>query len=692
MATQQASNSCSFPSLRERDREWEFDVFINFRGPETRYGFTGYLHKAFCEKGIRTFMDAENLISGNKILETFDRAIESSRIGIIVFSAHYADTDFLLRELVKLLECSRRKGQFILPIFYYMDPGDVRHQRGSYEKAMAVHEERFKDEVPIWRAALRDAANLCGLHFKGDEFEYEFIERTSKQVLAILKEDTLPVVADYPVRAESQVKSFSNPRQYQHHVFLNFRGCDTRYRFTGSLYKALQDKKIHTFMDDVGLHRGNDISRTLIQAIKGSRIAIIVFSENYADSSYCLDELVKILECHESDGQFVLPVFYDIYHDHVRYHTGSYGKAMAKHEEKFKDDLSKVEKWKQALFQAANFTGFVFEGKQYEHEFIGKIVEVVSREIKRVALPVADYLTGLESQVSVVKSLLFSDGYDGVQVVGIHGNAGSGKTKVAHAIYHLISNGFESICFLENVRENSYNHGLVYLQNMLLSNVFERKNLKATSFEQGISTIKHWLQQKKILLILDDVDKPEQLQALAGKPDWFGLGTRVIVTTRDKCLLESHWIKRIYEMENSNSESNINASPGKDNREQLGEKSTSGDQVNGSLEPLVSEDISLERSKQASLIQAESNTEVIGCNENQADICHTHFPERIDNGKKEVPTGNREVDMAEKCFSAQLESLEEKKRELEEQIRAIKAEIAGFHSRDTVAKEKKRSV
>ncbi|QHO42567.1 TMV resistance protein N [Arachis hypogaea] len=525
-----------------------------------------------------------------------------------------------------------------------------------------------------------------------DEFEYEFIERTSKQVLAILKEDTLPVVADYPVRAESQVKSFSNPRQYQHHVFLNFRGCDTRYRFTGSLYKALQDKKIHTFMDDVGLHRGNDISRTLIQAIKGSRIAIIVFSENYADSSYCLDELVKILECHESDGQFVLPVFYDIYHDHVRYHTGSYGKAMAKHEEKFKDDLSKVEKWKQALFQAANFTGFVFEGKQYEHEFIGKIVEVVSREIKRVALPVADYLTGLESQVSVVKSLLFSDGYDGVQVVGIHGNAGSGKTKVAHAIYHLISNGFESICFLENVRENSYKHGLVYLQNMLLSNVFERKNLKATSFEQGISTIKHWLQQKKFLLILDDVDKPEQLQALAGKPDWFGLGTRVIVTTRDKCLLESHGIKRIYEMENSNSESNINASPGKDNREQLGEKSTSGDQVNGSLEPLVSEDISLERSKQASLIQAESNTEVIGCNENQADICHTHFPERIDNGKKEVPNGNKEVDMAEKCFSAQLESLEEKKRELEEEIRAIKAEIAGFQRRDTVAKEKKRSV
>ncbi|XP_020958767.1 uncharacterized protein LOC107644629 isoform X2 [Arachis ipaensis] len=187
--------------------------------------------------------------------------------------------------------------------------------------------------------------------------------------------------------------------------------------------------------------------------------------------------------------------------------------------------------------RAANFTGFVFEGNKYEHEFIGKIVEVVSREIKCVSLH-ADYPIGLESQVSEVKSLLFSDGYDGVHM--------------------------------------------------------------------------HWLQQKKkTLLILDDVDKIEQLQALAGKPDWFGRGTRVIVTTRDKHLLESHGIERIYVMENSNSESNISASAGKDNREQLGEKSTFGDQVNGSLEPLVSENISLERRKQASVIQAESKTQLL---------------------------------------------------------------------------------
>ncbi|MED6192396.1 hypothetical protein PIB30_009759 [Stylosanthes scabra] len=459
--------------------------------------------------------------------------------------------------------------------------------------AMYEHDQQFKDKAPIWRAALRDAANLSGLHFKGDEFEYEFIERVTKQVLAIIKEDTLPALADYPVRAESREQasfdsfsSFSSlSRQYQHHVFLNFRGFDTRYRFTGTLFKALRDKKIHTFMDDVGLHRGNDISRTLVEAIKGSRIAIIVLSENYADSTYCLDELVKILECHESDGQIVFPVFYAVDHNVVRFQRGSYGVAMARHEEKFKDHPSKVQKWKWALHQVANFTGFVFEGNKYEHEFIGKIVEVVSREIKRVSL-LADYPIGLESQVSQVKSLLFSDGYDGVHMVGIHGNAGSGKTTIAHAVFHLIANGFGSMCFLENVRENSYKHGLVHLQNILLANIFERKNLKSTSVEHGISTIKHWLQQKKILLILDDVDKLEQLQALTGKNDWFGSGTRVIVTTRNKNLLVWHGIEKIYEMENSypvntlEMESNIATSDGKENRDQLSEENTFGEQVN----------------------------------------------------------------------------------------------------------------
>nr|XP_029154559.1 uncharacterized protein LOC112801826 [Arachis hypogaea] len=163
---------------------------------------------------------------------------------------------------------------------------------------MAVHDERFKDKEPIWRAALRDAANLSGLHFKGYRMNLNtnLLRGSLNRFWRLLKKTIY----------QSEQSPECKLPTIRYHRFLSHGNTNTmcsstleaviRYRFTGSLFKALRDKKIHTFMDDVGLHRGNDISRTLIEAIKGSRIAIIVFSENYADSTYCLDELVKILD------------------------------------------------------------------------------------------------------------------------------------------------------------------------------------------------------------------------------------------------------------------------------------------------------------------------------------------------------------------------------------------------------------
>ena len=64
--------------------------------------------------------------------------------------------------------------------------------------------------------------------------------------------------------------------------------------------------------------------------------------------------------------------------------------------------------------------------------------------------------------------------------------------------------------------------------------------------------IQQRLQRKKVLLILDDVDKCKQLQALAGSPDWFGPGSRVIITTRDTQPLASHQVKRTYHVKTLN--------------------------------------------------------------------------------------------------------------------------------------------
>lgn len=86
-----------------------------------------------------------------------------------------------------------------------------------------------------------------------------------------------------------------SPRQYE--VFLSFRGEDTRYGFTDHLYEALVDQGIDAYRDEEQLETGKPISLKLLSAIENSRIAVVVLSENYASSTWCLQELAKIVEC-----------------------------------------------------------------------------------------------------------------------------------------------------------------------------------------------------------------------------------------------------------------------------------------------------------------------------------------------------------------------------------------------------------
>ena len=88
-------------------------------------------------------------------------------------------------------------------------------------------------------------------------------------------------------------------------------------------------------------------------------ISIVVFSENYASSTWCLKELVKILECNNL-GQLVLPVFYKINPSKVRKQEGKFGVALTKHEEK--ENRDKVRSWRAALTKAADLVGFSYKG------------------------------------------------------------------------------------------------------------------------------------------------------------------------------------------------------------------------------------------------------------------------------------------------------------------------------------------
>ncbi|KAK2984987.1 hypothetical protein RJ640_005755 [Escallonia rubra] len=169
-----------------------------------------------------------------------------------------------------------------------------------------------------------------------------------------------------------------------HDVFLSFRGEDTRRNFVDHLYRRLCEQSICTFKDDVNLRRGEEIEPELLETIEKSRFAIVVFSKNYAGSRWCLNELVKIIQCWFLKRQIVVPVFYDVEPTEVRNQIGSYAEDFTRHEVYSPD---KVDTWRDALSKAASISGY--DGKRlaylsYKYQPISpkvhKITQVTGRQ------------------------------------------------------------------------------------------------------------------------------------------------------------------------------------------------------------------------------------------------------------------------------------------------------------------------
>ncbi|RXI00511.1 hypothetical protein DVH24_000745 [Malus domestica] len=155
---------------------------------------------------------------------------------------------------------------------------------------------------------------------------------------------------------------------YRYDVFLSFRGEDTRKTFTDHLYTALNNAGFLTFRDDDGLERGKDIKPGLQRAIHLSRTSVVVFSEDYTSSRWCLDELVMILERKRilerqrpPLNHVVLPVFYHVDPSHVKKQTESIGKAFERHETS--QSPKKVKEWRKALAEVADLAGMVLQNK-----------------------------------------------------------------------------------------------------------------------------------------------------------------------------------------------------------------------------------------------------------------------------------------------------------------------------------------
>ncbi|XP_050257513.1 disease resistance protein RUN1-like isoform X1 [Quercus robur] len=335
-----------------------------------------------------------------------------------------------------------------------------------------------------------------------------------------------------------QASSSSITHQYIYDVFLSFRGDDTRMDFTSHLNGFLKLKGIHTFIDDE-LPRGEEISTELLETIRSSRSSIIVFSENYASSRWCLDELVEILECKEN-GQMVLPVFYKVDPSEVRNQKGKFGEDLAKHEV---NNIKKVQRWREALNKAGSISGLTYKDgcSCSQFEFIEEIFkEISSAQLNHMKLSVAKYLVGIDTRVNDVINRCLDIKSNDVRIVGIFGLPGVGKTTIAKVIFNKIHYCFDGSSFQDNVSEKSRTiDGLIKLQESLCNDILGYQNLKVGSISKGINVTIERLHRKRILIVLDNVEKLAEIEFFCENYDRFTSGSRIIITTRDKHLLDT---------------------------------------------------------------------------------------------------------------------------------------------------------
>ncbi|KAK2965383.1 hypothetical protein RJ640_024125 [Escallonia rubra] len=289
-------------------------------------------------------------------------------------------------------------------------------------------------------------------------------------------------------------------------MFTSVSGGTKSRNVTDMVDKGLNIRGVQTYRDKdhpAISQTGTDIPKELREGMQDSTISVVMLSKGYLASSWCLEELVRILDCRERMGMVVLPIFYGV-------------------------DPSDIRK-----------------ARGIESAVVGRIVvDIVDKRVPTNLISI--YPLGYDT-CDVYLKLFLQMGLGDVLMVGICGQSKMGKTAIARAVYEQICFTFDGSSFLTTVGEKSKQpNGLVELQEQLLSDILSEGITCIPNSTRGRDMIREKLSFKRVLIVLDDVDDLEQLLALVGNRYWFGSGSKIIITTRHLKLLKVLGVDQVF--------------------------------------------------------------------------------------------------------------------------------------------------
>lgn len=386
------------PGDRQMERtNQDLQVFISFRGEDVRGTILSLLKNKLKDEGVNVMTD-EDMDRGKKIDENLLKLIRDSKVAVVIFSENYSQSHWCLDELVEIEKQMELKNLDPLPIFFEVKASHVALERHNpfkdillrleddeRETARTVGRKALKDadkRFVRWRRALKSITGISGLKYIKDSNEALLVKDIVKTVKKMLGEVVSTDDVHDPIRAQPIVP--------QQKVFISFGGHDddTRPGFISYLQAGLERSGINFYINIENMTKGYDIEE-LITNVRESRIALVIFTESYLSSAWCLEELVEINKCMMT-GLTVIPIFYKVEPEYVL--NGELGEIYKQLVSNWGATDARIHRWNHALKSVGERSnhalksvrervGLVFRNQSSEARFVESIIYETNRTL-----------------------------------------------------------------------------------------------------------------------------------------------------------------------------------------------------------------------------------------------------------------------------------------------------------------------